>query len=513
MIQIGKLRYVETNGFSRIETTIVTDGRNDFQLYIEVEEKYGKYLVTDRIDAFVVGILTFAMWKGHDIKCEDPISSELKFTLENQLIHTLAKHDSSLYCTKIYAPVTDTPIHNEGAVGTGISLGLDSFNTIAEHCQSGSKDLRLTHLVTFDSGAVGGSYGLNGWDFCAQKLYERIKDVSIQLQLPLISMNTNLHRYNHPRVDVYISFRLIMMAMALGKLFRAYFISSNGEDFSCFNVKNTGLKDCSNYELLTIYCCSIQNGVRFLSGGGEKDRLEKLRTIADFPIARENLQSCLTEYYNCMNCAKCKRNLVSLDALGILDKFDKVYDITYYRAHRDEYMEWMCNQVQMENTASGYIMPAYNIIQQREPELIKKHTVTQENLFLQRNELRRQRDVYREYTLLFRKMLSDAGWHDRMKKWFQERNIKKIIMYKNSIGTILLYNLREELDIEITHIVENVKEIKPGQIPRIPENAVEYPACDAVIISSVDKPQIIHRKLKDFVKCPIYEIKDVLEAK
>ena len=81
-----------------------------------------------------------------------------------------------------------------------------------------------------------------------------------------------------------------------------------------------------------------------------------------------------------MTCRKCKRNLISLDALGLLDEFSEAYDITYYREHREEYIEWMCRQIQMENHASDHIRPAYELFCQRESELIEKYTYTMDRL-------------------------------------------------------------------------------------------------------------------------------------
>lgn len=514
MITIGKIKYIEEARKVRIESRIKTDGKPDFLLFIEVEKEWARYLVTDRVDAFLVGILNKAMMTGQDICCESPVSAELKLLLERQLICTLAKHDDKLYATKIYAPLTDKPIGNAGAIGTGLSLGVDSFTTIAENHAAESKNAKLTHLVTFTT-LIGEYYQKANEKYCADRLYEKEKVVAAQLKLPLIAIGTNLSQFMHPRADYYDTYLLVMGAMALAKLFKAYYISSWALDFSQFNICNTGLNTCESYELLTINCCSIQGGVRFLSGGGEKHRFEKLQTIAKFPLAVKNLHSCLTQHYNCMTCQKCKRNLLFMDALGILDNFSEVYDIQYYRSHRDEYIEWMCQQMQLNNKASRFVEPAYDMIRQREPELIEKYTYPMDKIFSQRNEFKRQRNVYREYAKLYRQLLTKANCQEKLKVWFQQRNIKEVILYGNGSGTVFLAGIANLLDLKIPYVVEDLP-VGGGierKIPRIPENTIDYPPCDAIIICNIDKSWAIEKKLKDFVHVPIYKIADVLELK
>lgn len=514
MIIIEKLRYVEKGNFARVEAN-VRGGSEDFVLFVETTKEYGKYLVTDRADAFLVGILLRAMIDGEDIKCENPVSAELKYMLEKQLMFTLVKHDQRFHHTKIYADITEEPIYNAGGVGTGLSLGLDSFYTIAEMYNPECQSFKLTHLVTFNNGVVGGYYQNNNWDYCAAKIYEHEQKVAEELGLPLVSIDTNLPKFVRLKTDYYDTYWIIMLVMSMGKLFRTYFIASNGEDFSHFNITNTWKSSCECYELLTEYCSTTSTGVRFMSGGGERDRLDKLRRVAEFPVAQKNLQSCFAEHYNCMHCLKCKRNLVCLDALGMLDKFSDVYDIKYYREHRDEYIEYLCQQVQMNNHISDFLKPAYDMLRRREPELIAKFDYTPEKLMKERNELRRQRDVYSTYSAIFRKALSTQDWVVKLRKWFSDKQIKNIIIYGygGSEATQCLLALSDVLGICISYIVENVQKGTKTKIPRLPESTIEYPVCDAVIICRIDKSMEIKRKLSEFLAVPILDVKDVFEMK
>lgn len=64
------------NGLCRLIAKIDV---NDVEetVFIEVENTYKEYLVTERSDAFVVLTLPIAIREGYDIKCEVPITEIL----------------------------------------------------------------------------------------------------------------------------------------------------------------------------------------------------------------------------------------------------------------------------------------------------------------------------------------------------------------------------------------------------------------------------------------------------
>ena len=75
------------------------------RIYFEVDKEYEKYLCWERCDAFVIGLLSWAMRKHHDIHCKAPITEELLYNINEYLIPSLTKYDKRLYNVKIIAPV------------------------------------------------------------------------------------------------------------------------------------------------------------------------------------------------------------------------------------------------------------------------------------------------------------------------------------------------------------------------------------------------------------------------
>ena len=109
----------------------LTVGDQQEEAHIEVDKMYADYLVTDRIDSLVWGLLQFAINKGYDIESALPITEDLWYNLEMNLIDPLAANPG-MHRIHIQAPLVPVMNHAE-IVATGISCGVDSLYTIATH--------------------------------------------------------------------------------------------------------------------------------------------------------------------------------------------------------------------------------------------------------------------------------------------------------------------------------------------------------------------------------------------
>ena len=126
------------------------------ECFFEFEPKYKEYLIENRSDAFVIGLLITAMENNIDIEFEAPISERLYYQLTTYYIPMLAKYNLNypLYDIHLIGEFDKTRIDNIGAVATGCSGGVDSFYTIMRHgkdCKTQSN--RITHIVFNSSGS------------------------------------------------------------------------------------------------------------------------------------------------------------------------------------------------------------------------------------------------------------------------------------------------------------------------------------------------------------------------
>jgi hypothetical protein len=75
---------VKTGGGTRLSCMAEIDGRENFELWVDVDGEWDEYLVTDRQDAFLVGIVNYAQRHRHDITCRMPVTAQLLYNLNNE---------------------------------------------------------------------------------------------------------------------------------------------------------------------------------------------------------------------------------------------------------------------------------------------------------------------------------------------------------------------------------------------------------------------------------------------
>lgn len=308
------------------------------KLWFSVEDKYAQYLYAERGDAFVIGLLPVAMRRGLDIVCEAPVSERLLYQLRSTLLPLLAKYGKNVHEVKIEAPVAREPIANADGVGAGISCGVDSLHIVKNHSSNEYPELKLTHLVLNNVGAFGetGSSGQYQWTielarrFCDEYGYE------------LIVTNSNIFdvvgldfEQNHTYFNTFAVY-------CLQKLWKVFYYGSWGLDIQQgLTFVDNETKDCAAYDAISLDVFSTDS-LKLYSEGSAYDRYEKTAHLIDFEPAQKYLQVCVSGTgKNCGHCFKCKRTLLTLDALGALDRFVKVFDIADYRRNRSQYLRYL----------------------------------------------------------------------------------------------------------------------------------------------------------------------------
>ena len=104
MIKIHQGYISELNGISTMITEIEIDNRK-VELKLSVSNEYGKFFSPERADYALVGLLRFSLLKRHDIICEAPVTDELLYNIQEMLLPTLLRSDSSNYPVKIQAKI------------------------------------------------------------------------------------------------------------------------------------------------------------------------------------------------------------------------------------------------------------------------------------------------------------------------------------------------------------------------------------------------------------------------
>lgn len=355
---------VKKDGKARIVCDIEYD-KNVRNVWFEVDEEYAEFLCTERSDAYVVGLLNLAMREGRDIICDVPMTEELLYQLNTYLIPSLARHGKAMYATKIIAKTDSSPLPNYGAVGTGLSCGVDSLHALANHHNSDYPEKEITHLVINNVGAFD--------DHDEQYRYqlEHARSFCQEYGFNLVETNSNLHLvFDQCHLFVH-TYRNCFCVLLLQKLWKTYYSGSSGKDFSSFSLKDNDVQGCAYYELLSLQCFSTRQ-LKFYSEGGAVTRFDKTKRIVDFEPAHKYLHVCvMNNGSNCSKCTKCRRTLFDLDALGELDKFSHVFDISYYHNNRHWYMRHLARH-HLSPLGDKFVETAYQMLkaQRRGPGLI-----------------------------------------------------------------------------------------------------------------------------------------------
>lgn len=145
----------ERDGWNAVCCTVTMDGKEQ-QLWIEVPSPYGKYLVTERADAFLVAALPMIARRGGRVRVEAPVSGMLLHNLRNLLSPCMPLLDSGFSELQIEAVAEETMMHPHGQhyVGTGCSCGVDSVASyLMNSCHNNTpEEICVDTLMFFDGG-------------------------------------------------------------------------------------------------------------------------------------------------------------------------------------------------------------------------------------------------------------------------------------------------------------------------------------------------------------------------
>ena len=362
MIRIGNPFIEEREGRVYLVSNIEDEGDNIFQeLWFSVEKNYGEYLVPEVADAFVVALALRAVVKEQDIFVDASLSEKLLHSLQSAVFFAVAKSFNSslglssdhplfipsIHCNKILS------IHwNSRGVGTGCSLGVDSFSVIKKYYLDHESRIfpgyRLTHLTCFNVGA----FGSDNSEMTRASFYEEvrhIKEFGSMVGLPVVSVDSNVHSF-FPEHDFNWSHTYLNMGcvLALQRLWGKYLYAS-GYSLDYFKWD---IHDCAKYEPFLLPNLSTES-TELISIDMDKPRSEKIRFIADDPVVQHNLYVCLKEqrinngkiqrnevsgFRNCGICEKCLRTMLQLDIYGRLPEFKSVFDLSYWEIIRPSYL-------------------------------------------------------------------------------------------------------------------------------------------------------------------------------
>ncbi len=338
MLKIGKPFIKEHNDKTRLYCDLILNDNEPYSLWYEVDNEYGRFLCDDRIDGIVVNVLLYCMERGVDIYSDCPISQKLYYQLTTYLIPSISKNIKKYQSIKITAPFCETEFDCANAVGTGLSGGIDSFYSIAKHINCDSPNFNLTHLTFFNAGASG-NYGGDTARQLFQERIDYVKNFATEHHLKLVTVDTNINEFLQ-QIHYYThTFRSLAIPLILQKLFGVYYYSSSRSFFDFHFSMVPG-----SYELLSLQCLSTESLTFYSCGGETSGRLEKTEVVSEFAPSYKYLNVCIKESSNCGRCEKCVRTMLGLYALGKLELYSDVFDLSDFRKNLKKHLAFMLSQ-------------------------------------------------------------------------------------------------------------------------------------------------------------------------
>lgn len=271
MITIGKSKIITIDGMSRLCANITIDSRC-ISLWFAVGTLQKNYLSAGRADAFVLALLPTAMREGHELICEDTLSAQLKYQLEEYLIPalSLAEEPSFYHMIRIAAPLATEQYPNQKAVGVSFCREDDYLYTSL--CHGEKSEYPLTHILVFNTDTPAEAPNETFFSDNCQKAVHFAKEQHLEM----VYVNTNLAEILPENPAEVSSFRNIACALALQGLLSVYLLPA-GISAKEFQLD---LKHCTCYELLTTSCSSTESMTIYLSGAELKQE-EKMRIVKE----------------------------------------------------------------------------------------------------------------------------------------------------------------------------------------------------------------------------------------
>lgn len=331
MIRINNIRIEKLDNTSRLCADVIYKNKKQ-TLWYEVDSVYEQCLCYERADAFLDALLLFAMEHKEDVKIEGTaISSKLYFNVVNYIIPAISKLGGKYSRIKVIADVSSDKLVNLDYNGMGISRGVDSFSTLKEHSEICSDDLKINCLTFFN---VGSHRDFGGEE--ARNLFKKRMLLSQKFALEndykFIWVDSNISEFLKQIFVETHTFRSTSAVFAIQKAFRNYYYSSGFSIYEFKVVENIPAK----FDVFSLSMLSNDN-VNFYSSGCLYNRLEKVESIIDYKLARQNLNVCFKDEINCGKCEKCVRTMFELYALNGLEKYEKVFDISEFDLHQNWY--------------------------------------------------------------------------------------------------------------------------------------------------------------------------------
>jgi hypothetical protein len=303
--RLGKAQVYTMGRKVYLESTIAY-GRKCKRIYVAVGKEDRDFLVND-FSPFLAPVLMVALHKGEDVYIDGSVSKRL---LENvtKIMDLLIGWGWSERRIRITAKEIKEDEYKGKGVGVFFSGGVDSFTTFLKRKNGKNPVDTFIFVKGFD--VKVDDYELN------KIIVSKLRGVARLEKVRLVVVETNVRELLDPRLEWDYSHgaAMAMVALALRKRLKRVFFSGGMEIEA---IRPYGI----HYEFDPLWSTET---LRFFHEGKHERRIDKVHMyIAKSPTALRTLRVCWKNpfgKYNCGECEKCIRTMLSLYTAGVLGK-------------------------------------------------------------------------------------------------------------------------------------------------------------------------------------------------
>jgi tRNA U34 2-thiouridine synthase MnmA/TrmU len=288
-----------------------------------------------RVEPFIGAILVIAAQEGRPVRIEPALDPGYERQLRLRLIPLVSAFvaDADLVVSRTVDPAAAPPPPGD-AVALPFSGGVDSLHALQRMRADGWPPDLLLHI---DAGA--GDTDLD----CRDRRRERVRWVADQLDVPLVTIDSNLHQLAWVQHTHVHAFRNLGAASVLQPIVGTI-VYSPGHRFELTSFPLAHQKRSDFMEPVT-FGAMRWGGLEIHPLGNDRGKAYKVAGLIDDPIARGALDVCVDQEYqsrapadapaNRGRCTKCARTLLVIEHLAALDRFASRFDLAAFATVRD----------------------------------------------------------------------------------------------------------------------------------------------------------------------------------
>ncbi|MBR0092461.1 MAG: hypothetical protein IJP92_12260 [Lachnospiraceae bacterium] len=327
-----------TNLICDFQVTEIENPFTEETIWVSVEKKNADMLADNVLDAFVLIPLILGMYYHQDVHIDGNISRRLYYNIQHYLMRIFDCFSDRTKPIQFTVNGFDsvTPA-SETLIGTGISCGVDSLVTIFDNYVNESDQAFRINSLFFVNCGTHGDYESPESKRLFLERAKMNKESAKELGLPCFLVDSNIHAFTHKIGEQQIGYLAIYSCiLSLQRYVHRYYTSSNYsyDEIGEFRNLSRDLDIAEYCESYMPHLISTEN-FELVIDGCQYTRAQKVERISEWGFAKKNLNVCVSPNdgaKNCSECHKCMWTMIPLEAMGKLDQFKEVFDLsTYYR--------------------------------------------------------------------------------------------------------------------------------------------------------------------------------------